>query len=453
MTQLGEAIARYHKLIESESFKDMAWAEAVREQMRARGLTSGGRPISPVLRPHFVTRRQYANLVKAAESLFSAIDRIKQLALATPQLLNRMELLPAEKMLASVDPGYPFLAVTSLLDTHLDNGALHFVEYNADTPAGVAYSDGLADIFFDCPPMRQFRKRYAVAKPGGMKHLLDALLRAYKEFTNGKKKAPHIAVVEIRQPYQTSESGELLLMREYFRREGYPAEIIAPEHLEYRGGVLRRGDFTIDLVYRRVKVQEFLVRYDLNHPLVRAYRDRAACVVNSFRSELAHKKAIFDLLTDDSITSGFPMAERKAIREYIPWTRVVAAAKAAYRDEIVDLPEFILKNRERLVLKPNDESADQHSFLGWETDPAGWERALRTAMRHPYVVQERIPAPVIPFPVYRDGALEMRDMQVDVHPHAFLGRVQGCSSWLTVAGSGGFSTLSGLAATFVIENK
>jgi len=39
--------------------------------------------------------------------------------------------------------------------------------------------------------------------------------------------------------------------------------------------------------------------------LKRAYRDRAVCVVNSFRSELAQKKAIFDLLTDETLTAGF----------------------------------------------------------------------------------------------------------------------------------------------------
>ena len=75
--------------------------------------------------------------------------------------------------------------------------------------------------------------------------------------------------------------------------------MITPDQLEYRNGVLRRGDFTIDLIYRRVRVSEFLMRFDLNHPLVRAYRDRAVCVVNSFRSEMAQRRAIFDLLTDE----------------------------------------------------------------------------------------------------------------------------------------------------------
>ena len=103
MTQLDEAIARYHRLLENEKFRDLAWAEALEEELRDQNLTGGTRVILPVLRPHFISKRQYANLVKASEALLSAIDRVKQLALSTPALLSRMELLPAEKMLAAVD--------------------------------------------------------------------------------------------------------------------------------------------------------------------------------------------------------------------------------------------------------------------------------------------------------------------------------------------------------------
>src|SRR5579862_7521051 len=132
MNQVSEAIARYHKLIESEPYIDLAWAKTLQERMKAEKL--GNRPISPVLRPHFITNRQYQALVKAAEALLSAIDRIEQMALATPSLLARMQLLPAERMLAQVDPGYSFLSVASLLDTNLNNGTVRFVGHNSEAP-------------------------------------------------------------------------------------------------------------------------------------------------------------------------------------------------------------------------------------------------------------------------------------------------------------------------------
>ena len=450
MTQVGEAIARYHKLIESEPYIDLAWAKALQERIKTEKL--GGRPISPVLRPHFITNRQYAAVVKAAESLFSAINRVEELALANPALLARMQLLPAERMMAQVDPGYSFFSVTGLLDTALNNGSLRFVSHNADAPAGVVFGDVLADVFYDAPPVKEFRKKYKLSKIGGTKYLLSALLKAFKDF-GGKTKKPHIAIVEFRQPFQSSEASEYTLLAEMFAREGCPTEITSPDQLEYRNGVLRRGDFAIDIVYRRVRLQEFLVRFDLSHPLVRAYKDRAVCMVNSFRSELGRKKAVFDLLTDDAVTSKFPAVEKRAIKDFIPWTRMVQAAKTTYRGHTVDLPEFVMKHRTKLVLKPNDDSAELNSFRGAETDDLGWEKALRQAMRVPYVVQEVAEPARAVFPLMQYGSLMMKEMQIDVHPHSFLGKVHGCSSWLSVAGSSGFSTLTGLAPTFLLEGK
>jgi hypothetical protein len=388
-------------------------------------------------------------LVKSGEALICAIDRMEQMVLANPALLNRLELLPAEKMLASIDPGYQALEVAARLDTHLKNGHLHFIQYNADSPTGAGYADALAELFYDIPPMKEFRKRYSMTKVGSRRHLLMALLKSYKQFGGTKK--PNIAIVEFRTQYHSGRS-EYELFRDFFREEGYNVEIVSPEQLEYRNRVLRKGPFAIDLVYRRLGVQEFLLRFDLSHPLVQAYRDRAVCVVNSFRSELAHKKAMFGLLTDETLTAKFPAQERKAIREHVPWTRLVEPAKTTYDDQTIDLPEFITQNRERLALKPNDDYSDQHSYFGWEMEGAEWDRALKQAMRSPYVVQERVEPVRSIFPLMSFGQMEFREMQVDVHPHAYLGKVQGCSSWLTGV-KGGFSTAGGIVPTYIVEPK
>lgn len=450
MSQLDDAVSRYNKLLEASAYRDLAWVEALHQRMEQSKLSSGGRLISPFLRPNFISRRQYESLVKTGEALICAIDRMGQMVLANPTLLSRLELLPAEKMLAAIDPGYQALEVASRLDSHLSNGHLHFVQYNADSPSGAGYADTLADLFIEAAPVKEFRKKYALTKVGGKKHLLSALLKAYKQF-GGAGKKPNIGIVEFRPAYHSGQS-EYELFRDYFRNEGYAVEIVSPEQLEYRNRVLRRGDFQIDLVYRRMGVQEFLLRFDLTHPLVQAYRDRAVCVVNSFRSELAHKKAMFGLLTDETLTAKFPVVERKAIRDHVPWTRLVAAVKTTYNGETVDLLEFIAKNRDRLALKPNDDYSDQHTYFGWEMDDSGWERALKQATRSPYVVQERVDPVRSVFPLASYGHLEFRELQVDVHPHAYLGKVQGCSSWLST-GKTGFSSAAGIAPTFILDPK
>jgi hypothetical protein len=450
MTQVSEAIARYHKLIESEPYIDLTWAKELQERMRAQKLTN--RPVSPVLRPHFITNRQYQSLTKAAEALFSAIARVQELALSNPALLARMQLLPAERMLAQVDTGSSFFGIAGLLGTNLNNGSMRFVSHHSESPANVVYGDALADLYYDAAPIKEFRKKYKLTKTGGSKYLLSALLRAYKDF-GGKDKKPHVAIVEFRAPFQPAEVSEHALLAENLTREGVPTQIISPEQLEYRNGVLRSGEFTIDMIYRRIRVQEFLVRFDLGHPLVRAYKDRAVCMVNNFRSELGTKKAVFDLLTDDAVTEKFPAIEKRAIKDFIPWTRMVQAAKTTHNGHTVDLPDFVMKHRTKLMLKPNDETAELNTFRGADLDDLSWEKALRQAMRVPYVVQEVAETVRAVFPLMQYGSLMMKEMQIDVHPHSFLGKVHGCSTWLSVGGSSSFSSLTGLAPTFLLEGK
>jgi len=240
---------------------------------------------------------------------------------------------------------------------------------------------------------------------------------------------------------------------EFLRQAGLNAEVVSPEQLEYRNNELRRGETVIQLVYRCMRLQEFLVRFDLNHPLVRAYKDGAVCMINSFRSEMASKRGLFELLTDDAVTAKFPSAERKAIKDFIPWTRMVQAAKVTHGRQTVDLPEYVMKHRGKLMLRPNDDASDQHTFRGADMDDAAWEKALREAMRTPYVVQQVSTPSRMVFPLLQYGSLVMKDMQVEVHPHFFGGALHGASSWLKVAGTPGFSTLSGLAPTFLLEGK
>ena len=447
MTLLDEAVSRYHKLLATPEHRENGWLESLQEQMSARHLAPGGRPVCPVLRPHLITRRQYTSLVKASQTLYSAISRLNGLLQENAAMLSRMELFPAEKMLAGVDPGYAQLAVTTMLKTQVSNNSLLFAESYANGAALTAQSDALGEIFYDCAPVKQIRKKYKMSRPQGMKRLLHGLLTAYKG--SGKKKFPRIAIVEFRAPMKGPGSDHLLLA-EYLRQAGYPTEIVTPEQLEYRNGVLCRGDFGIEIVYRTISAQEFLVRFDLSHPLVRAYRENAVCVVNSFRTELLQKKAIFGLLTDETVTGKFPAEERRVIRDHLPWTRLVTAAKTTYHNKTIDLPEFISANREKLVLKPNDPSTDMHSYEGKETDEAAWDKALKTALRNPYVVQERVEPARCDFPVLQFGKMEIRPMSVDVYPHLFLGKMETCSTQVGDLSST-FSTLSGVAPTLILE--
>ena len=241
MSLLDDAVGRYNKLLESGPYRDLAWVEALYQRMESGRLSAGGRLVCPFLRPNFISRRQYDSLVKSGEALIGAIDRMEQMVLSNPALLARLELLPAEKMLAAIDPGYQALEVAARLDTHLSNGSLRFVQYNADSPTGAGYADALADLFYDAAPMKEFRKRYTLTRAGSRRHLLQALLKSYKQFGGTKK--PNIAIVEFRPAYHSGQS-EYELFRDLFREDGYAVEILSPERIEYRNRVLHKAGFS-----------------------------------------------------------------------------------------------------------------------------------------------------------------------------------------------------------------
>jgi len=77
------------------------------------------------------------------------------------------------------------------------------------------------------------------------------------------------------------------------------------------------GRLHYDIAYRRRQAfAEILVRFDLTHPWARLIAIRTVCVGNSFRSELATKRAIFDCADGFEYHASFPANERKELRDY-----------------------------------------------------------------------------------------------------------------------------------------
>ena len=237
MAQLGEAIARYHKVLESPAYSDLAWADALQQTMREQRLTEAGRLVAPILRPHFVTTRQHEHLVKTAEGLSAIIERIQDLVLQTPILMSRMRMLPAEKMLAAIPPGYarPERYVADGW-TSLERRRCTSAASGRRPPPGWPTADALADLFLELPLVKEFRRgRYKLSRIGSGKYLPNAVLRSWKDF--GGKHAPQAAIVEFQQPF-TGESNESLLLAELFEKAGIPTRVVAPDQLAYQDQVL-----------------------------------------------------------------------------------------------------------------------------------------------------------------------------------------------------------------------
>jgi hypothetical protein len=350
-----------------------------------------------------------------------------------------------------MDPGYATASTASRVDAFLLPAGLHFAEYNAESPAGPGYSQRLAELFDALPLMARFRESHQTRFHQTIDALLTALLRSYREW-GGAAQPPMLAIVDWRDvPTRT----EFEILRDAFSGAGVPTIICDPRDLEFDGTVLRaRGD-AIDLVYRRVLINDILGRPDECAALVRAYETRAVCVANTFRCKLPHKKALFAVLTNPVNARLFSPMEHAVIAAHVPWTRMVADIATEKDGLEAPLLEIARRGRETLVLKPNDEYGGTGVTLGWETSAGDWDAALDTALRDPkgpWIVQERIPVRREVFPQFDAlGDVTMRDVLVDLAPYLFRGKMTGYLIRLSATGLANVTSGGGQVPAFVVE--
>ncbi|HZH92211.1 MAG TPA: hypothetical protein VEX70_16560 [Pyrinomonadaceae bacterium] len=445
---LADAIAWLERRIADDTTVNPELFARLNAEQRTRGLLHDERVVCPFLRPLVVARSQYDAVGRAARVLAGAFERLIEAALADDELLAELDLTASEARMARIDPGYGYACVTSRLDAYLNGDEFQFLEYNAENPAGIADQSQLERVFFALPHMREFLARYRHWLPRPHARLLSTLLEVYREW-GGTAERPQIAIVDWEG---VSTESEFRILQDYFSVEGYPTTIADPRALAFDGVHLRAGDFRIDILYKRVVIHEFLERFDETHPLSRAYAERKVCMVNSFRAKLAHKKLGFAVLSSPAYAHLFTPAELDAIRRHIPWTRRVRAGLTTFDGSEDQLLEILRRERERLVLKPNDDYGGAGVVIGWETGAADWERAITHALAASYVVQERAPVRKVRMGVFSEQSLTHEEMFVDFNPYLFRGEAEGALVRLSASSLCNVSSGGGETALVVLED-
>ena len=429
-----DPVAAFHGLLDDERLAASS-AEALVEGQRARRLTFGERPLCVAIRPQLLTRRRYEQAVSAAEGVAAALASLERAVLEDADLRAELGLETEEERLAMADPGFKFSSPSVRLDSFFAD-EVRFVEYNAESPAGMAYSDNLTAVFARLPVMKAFRKLFRGRFIPTRRRQLRAMLHAFKQW--GGSATPVIGIIDWEG---LPTAPEFEMFKAFFEEAGIKTVICDPRALEFRRGKLYAQGAAVNLVYRRVLTSELLARGDGTRALREAYMAGAVCVVNSCRAKLLHKKMSLALLSDDRYQRLYTPAQRIAIQRHIPWTRRVRP----------ELAEEIARRRETLVLKPNDEYGGKGVVLGWTVDQAEWESAIDVATTQSYVVQEAVEIPRVPFPVVLDG-IRYLDLAVDLDPYLFNGRAGGFMTRVSAAALLNVTAGAGsVVPTFVIE--
>lgn len=193
------------------------------------------------------------------------------------------------------------------------------------------------------------------------------------------------------------------LTQYYQERHGLKVSHADPSELTLDKDEVYYQSQAVDLVYRDYPVLDLLALEKKGvdvRPMRTLFKQNR--MISSIAAEL-DQKSCWEVFTDPQFTHKyFSSDERQVFRRHILWTRIVSDRKTTLPDgQFAGLLDFVRREHERLVLKPNRSYGGEGVVLGHLVGQADWERALEKAVADPerWVVQELASIPVSEFPV------------------------------------------------------
>ena len=405
-------------------------------QVEAAGVRFGDQPLCRFLRPLVVSSEHVRRTRHVVEAFHVAV-RAARAAIVADGLDGRPGSLalqlgvdPRVIQLARADPGYASAAVIARIDTFCPDDQLWMLELNAESPAGIGYSDALCRLFLELGLAPQgTQPRFAVPT------VIDGILEAWQEWSGGER-PPSVGIVDL-LPVQTRP--EFDLMAAAFRARGLSCEVHDLRALRFDGERLWAGERPIDLVYRRLLVEDLLAHPREGAALVAAAEANRICMVNSFRAGLLHTKGLFALLTAPRFQRGLPAEVQAVLRAHVPETLILSNSEDWLSPP--GIRERVRRSPEDWVIKPYSGHGGRGVVVGELVDRRTWERAG-------HVAQRRVPERREDFPEAVAGLPE-RTMQVSFDPFLVMGRLAGFLCRLSHDGPGNVSQGASQVPVFV----
>lgn len=434
-----EATAHWHALVHDGALPD---DDPGLQRLRAQTVY-GEQRVCTVVRPNLITRPRYEAERLAVALVASALAKACAFVSTRPDLLVEVGVGEAERELLLIDPGFENYDVTDRFDAFVSK-RLGFVEAQGAAPGGIGYHDAIIDAFAETQLLDRFAESYRLEPLAVVPALREALLSAWADF--GGQGDPTVAIIDWED---APLMPEFELIRDSFIASGLHTVIGDPRELRFESGELRLGGERIDVVYRRLTLMDILERPEDASVLVEASRAGAACLINPFASDLMGHKSLFEIVGNPELDLGLSPAERNAVGTHVPFSRELVADPRPQSAEVG--AEYAIEHRHELVLKPTHELGGHGVSLGWETEPAKWEKLVGASLDSNFIVQHRIREHHEPFAVDEPG-FPVRDFYIDNDPYTFRGKGGGILARLSAEGGITNVTQGGsMVPTFIVE--
>lgn len=163
--------------------------------------------------------------------------------------------------------------------------------------------------------------------------------------------------------------------------------IVAPlSELEARGDRLYVGDERIHVVVEFFECPPEPV-------ILNSLLTGNSLILNGPISYVLGDKKNLALLSEHADSPLFDAGERELLRHHLPWTRTVAPDYTTFEGQRVYLPDLLLAERERLVVKTRRGARGEGILIGRYTEPERWEEAVQDALEDGLSIAQELVEP------------------------------------------------------------
>jgi carboxypeptidase Taq len=373
-------------------------------------------PIRLMLRPLLVMQEQLSYVHHVCLQLIEALKRVPDLYLADERIRKILAITSDEDRWfrdSWTEAHSRFNSIYGRLDAVCDftgagwQDSLHFMEPNLSSVGGIHFSPVAEHLVMRdiVPTLIGHDPGLVIEMPRDQRDLFIQVLIDHARTI--RRESCQLCFVEAK--YVHDGPNEQSVLSDYLsRRHNLTIAHADPRELRVKGDEVYYEDVRIDVAYRDYELRELIaLEKEIGRPLdAMRLLFRQNRVVSSVVGDFDHKSC-FEILTDPVIAEQyFGADDRRLFRRHVLWTRVVGDRRTTLPDDKEgDLPEYVRRNRELLVLKPNRSYGGNGVMLGAATGEGEWERALQAAVlqahdpEQSWVVQSATRLPVHEFPV------------------------------------------------------
>lgn len=335
--------------------------------------------------PTFINRDKKKEMQEASTRVFNLIKSIPVRIFANNTgEMGRYYETPAEEVksqLAGVDDRH----LNHLLargDFILSRSGFKCIEFNVTANLGGLQVPFWESLYLNTPVISEFLREYDVRINKNnllsalLEHLIDAALEKFTDFDDGMN-----VVIAIR-----GYSGK------YYPMELYLNELYKKK-LHSRDSKLRGKIVICDLgklvisadhvFYEDKRIHNLIEMYHGSLPdeITAVFKAGNICIYNGPITGLLSNKLNLALLSENKDTGIFSDREREIIGKYIPWTRKITAGTFFDGREKIDMVDYIISNREKLIIKPALGYGGWGVYIGQNTMAGEWEKIVKNAAK------------------------------------------------------------------------